>query len=135
MLSNAYQNPQKSAERDEAQLSRKTYAKGQIGQAVLPRPRCPRLAPYFGFCAKLSTVLTVECISANMPLEFRERTQYREERLHMPEDQKSPSSFKVVDRRTFSEDGSVRRQPTEEEKRNEKPAGRPSLAASQSPGP
>jgi hypothetical protein len=40
----------------------------------------------------------------------------------MLEDQKSTSSFKVVDRRTFSEDGTVRRHPGEEETKTfEKP--------------
>ena len=34
----------------------------------------------------------------------------------MPEDSKSPSNFKVVDRRTFSEDGSVRERSAEDER-------------------
>jgi len=43
----------------------------------------------------------------------------------MPEDPKSPSNFKVVDRRTFSEDGTVRDRP-EDDKREavEIPGGR-----------
>jgi Domain of unknown function (DUF1844) len=44
----------------------------------------------------------------------------------MPEDPKNPSNFKVVDRRTFSEDGSVRDRPSEDDKREavEIPGGR-----------
>jgi hypothetical protein len=54
----------------------------------------------------------------------------------MPEDQKSSSSFKVVDRRTFSEDGTVRRKtPEEEQARAEtsRPAARQSSAGVQQP--
>jgi len=50
----------------------------------------------------------------------------------MPEDPKSPSNFKVVDRRTFSEDGTVRDRASEEDKREavEIPGGRQVSASS-----
>jgi hypothetical protein len=35
----------------------------------------------------------------------------------MPEDPKSPSNFKIVDRRTFTEDGAVRERTAEDERR------------------
>src|SRR5215467_9024732 len=49
------------------------------------------------------------------PLEQQRPRDNRRERTRMPEDSKSPSNFKVVDRRTFSEDGSVRERSAEDE--------------------
>ena len=50
----------------------------------------------------------------------------------MPEDPKSPSDFKVVDRRTFSEDGTVRERASEDDRSEpvEIPGGRQVSASS-----
>jgi hypothetical protein len=46
--------------------------------------------------------------------------------MHMPENQDDPSGFKVVDRRLFSEDGTVRPRAKEDERKTEpaRPIGR-----------